>query len=118
MSGVQLGVPAGLPAMLRFSPGEFAVAVDGLTVETPGDVAIRVLDEVGTELCRVNPLRVAAEHRRRHYATTGNRALLDVEATLASSPVFLRDPAAGLSKTQNSLRLLMGDIARVGDEEA
>ena len=52
---------AGLPATLPFRPGEFAVAADGLTVETPGDVAIRVLDEVGTELCRANPLRVAAE---------------------------------------------------------
>ena len=34
--------------------------------------------------------------RRRHYATTGNRALLDVTVTTASpAEVFLRDPAAG-----------------------
>src|SRR5690349_14536672 len=52
--------------------------------------------------------------RRRHYATTGNRALLDVTATCASpSQVFLRDPAAGPTETETSRRLLMGDIARV-----
>jgi hypothetical protein len=56
--------------------------------------------------------------RRRHYATTGNRALLDVTATCASpSQVFLRDPAAGPTETETSRRLLMGDIARVADSE-
>jgi hypothetical protein len=56
--------------------------------------------------------------RRRHYATTGNRALLDVTATCASpSQVFLRDPAAGPTETETSRRLLMGDIARVADGE-
>jgi hypothetical protein len=52
---------AGLPATLSMRRGEFAVVADGLTVETAGDVAIRVLDEGGTELCRANPLRVAAK---------------------------------------------------------
>ena len=56
--------------------------------------------------------------RRRHYATTGNRALLDVTATCASpAEVFLRDPAAGPTKSETSRRLLMGDIARVTDGE-
>ncbi len=56
--------------------------------------------------------------RRRHYATTGNRALLDVTATCASpSQVFLRDPAAGPTETETSHRLLMGDIVRVADTE-
>jgi hypothetical protein len=56
--------------------------------------------------------------RRRHYATTGNRALLDVTATCASpAQVFLRDPAAGPTETETSHRLLMGDIARVADGE-
>jgi len=56
--------------------------------------------------------------RRRHYATTGNRALLDVTATCASpAEVFLRDPAAGPSQSQTARRLLMGDIARVADGE-
>ena len=37
-----------------------------------------------------------AMRRRRHYATTGNRAFLSVTAELASeAEVFLRDPAAG-----------------------
>ena len=56
--------------------------------------------------------------RRRHYATTGNRALLDVSVTTAApAEVFLRDPAAGPAKSEKAQRLLMGDIARVADDE-
>jgi hypothetical protein len=56
--------------------------------------------------------------RRRHYATTGNRALLEVTAMLASpGEVFLRDPTAGGTASRRSFRLIMGDIARVADEE-
>jgi hypothetical protein len=54
--------------------------------------------------------------RRRHYATTGNRAYLSVAAALASDAhVFERDPAAGSSRSAPSRRLLMGDIARVSE---
>ena len=57
--------------------------------------------------------------RRRHYATSGNRALLDVTvSTTSPAHVFLRDPAAGPAKSEKTQRLLMGDIARVGDDEA
>jgi hypothetical protein len=56
--------------------------------------------------------------RRRHYATTGNRALLDVTvATTSPVEMFLRDPAAGPTKSEKARQLLMGDIARVSDEE-
>ncbi len=56
--------------------------------------------------------------RRRHYATTGNRALLDVSVTTAAPvEVFLRDPAAGPAKSEKAQRLLMGDIAKVTDDE-
>ena len=56
--------------------------------------------------------------RRRHYATTGNRALLNVSVTTAApAEVFLRDPAAGPAKSEKAQRLLMGDIARVADDE-
>jgi hypothetical protein len=56
--------------------------------------------------------------RRRHYATTGNRALLDVAvATATPADVFLRDPAAGPAKSEMTQRLLMGDIACVADGE-
>ena len=56
--------------------------------------------------------------RRRHYATTGNRALLDVTVTLPSpADVFLRDPATGLTPSVKSQRLIMGDIAKVTDGE-
>jgi hypothetical protein len=56
--------------------------------------------------------------RRRHYATTGNRAFLSVMAELAGeAEVFLRDPAAGPSNSERTRRLIMGDIARVSDGE-
>jgi hypothetical protein len=56
--------------------------------------------------------------RRRHYATTGNRALLSVTAELGSdAEVFVRDPAAGPSRSERSRQLLMGDLARTADDE-
>jgi hypothetical protein len=56
--------------------------------------------------------------RRRHYATTGNRALLSVMVETGSdAEVFLRDPAAGPTKSDRSRQLMMGDIARVADTE-
>jgi hypothetical protein len=56
--------------------------------------------------------------RRRHYATTGNRAFLAVTAELASeAQAFLRDPAAGSAPSETTRRLIMGDIARVADAE-
>jgi hypothetical protein len=56
--------------------------------------------------------------RRRHYATTGNRAYLSVAAELASNAqVFERDPAAGSARSEPSRRLLMGDIARVDEPQ-
>jgi hypothetical protein len=60
-----------------------------------------------------------ALRRRRHYATTGNRAILDVAVELAGgAQVFMRDPALGPSRAEPARRVLMGDIARVGDDEA
>ena len=59
-----------------------------------------------------------AMRRRRHYATTGNRAFLSVTAELASeAEVFSRDPAAGPARCERRHRLMMGDIARVADSE-
>ena len=56
--------------------------------------------------------------RRRHYATTGNRAFVDVVVELANdAEVFERDPTLGPAKSQATRRLIMGDIARVQDEE-
>ena len=57
--------------------------------------------------------------RRHHYGTTGNRMIIDVAVTTRSdAALFLRDPAvfenAGIERTR---RLVMGDIARVTDEE-
>ena len=56
--------------------------------------------------------------RRRHYATTGNRALLSVEAEpVTDVEVFERDPAVGPSKSERTRRAIMGDIARVAEAE-
>ena len=56
--------------------------------------------------------------RRRHYATTGNRAFLSVSVkTPADAEIFERDPAAGPTRSSLARRLLMGDIARVAGNE-
>jgi hypothetical protein len=56
--------------------------------------------------------------RRRHYATTGNRAFLSVSVkTPADAEVFERDPAAGPTRSSLARRLLMGDIARIASNE-
>ena len=56
--------------------------------------------------------------RRRHYATTGNRAFVSVAAELATdATVFERDPVLGPSREERSRRLIMGDIARIADSE-
>jgi hypothetical protein len=56
--------------------------------------------------------------RRRHYATTGNRAFVGLAAELAAdADVFERDPTLGPSRAEQSRRLIMGDIACVADSE-
>jgi hypothetical protein len=60
-----------------------------------------------------------ALRRRHHYATTGNRALLAVEAAFAAeAEVFERDPALGTAPSVRARRVIMGDIARSGEAEA
>ena len=59
-----------------------------------------------------------AMRRRRHYATTGNRAFVSVSVSTATeAEVFAADPAAGATTSSPTRQLLMGDIARVRDEE-
>src|SRR5262249_31343876 len=59
-----------------------------------------------------------AMRRRHHYATTGNRAYLDVTVeTARDALLFERDPAAGPAPSTATRRLIMGDIARVEDGE-
>jgi hypothetical protein len=56
--------------------------------------------------------------RRRHYATTGNRAIVDVSVVPQhEAEAFDRDPALGPARSQPTRRLMMGDIARVGESE-
>jgi hypothetical protein len=56
--------------------------------------------------------------RRRHYATTGNRTIVDVSVALTrEGEVFARDPALGPTRSQRTRALIMGDIARVDESE-
>ncbi|MDX2159376.1 MAG: DUF3604 domain-containing protein [Hyphomicrobiaceae bacterium] len=60
-----------------------------------------------------------AMRRRHHYGTTGNRMLLDVAVNCTTdAEVYLRDPAVHDGATSlRSRKLIMGDIARVADED-
>lgn len=51
---------SGLPEATSFRKGAFSAVIDGLVVNEPGDVDVRVLNEDGEELCRSNPLQVVA----------------------------------------------------------
>ena len=58
-----------------------------------------------------------AMRRRRHYATTGNRMILNVIAELSDdAELFNRDPAFDTAVAGKTRRLIMGDIARVTSE--
>jgi hypothetical protein len=58
---------AGLPARVRVGRGEGPAVIEGLRVEQPGDVVLRVLDPAERELSRGNPLRVVEGAALRHY---------------------------------------------------
>ncbi|MDH3742428.1 MAG: DUF3604 domain-containing protein, partial [Hyphomicrobiales bacterium] len=57
--------------------------------------------------------------RRHHYGTTGARIYLDVKATPKSAAqVFLQDPSVvSDASSQDESSLMMGDIARISDDE-
>lgn len=58
-----------------------------------------------------------AMRRRHHYATTGNRMLLDVGVTCVNdATVFLENPPGHGGATETARRLRMGDVAKVSDE--
>src|SRR5581483_7092985 len=48
----------GVPITARVERGQFGAVIDGLRATRAGEITIRVLDELGGELCRSNPLRV------------------------------------------------------------
>jgi hypothetical protein len=52
---------AGLPASFTMKRGEHARSIGGLSVATPGDLLIDVIDAGGRLLCRSNPLRVSKD---------------------------------------------------------
>ncbi|MGI9421931.1 MAG: DUF3604 domain-containing protein, partial [Hyphomicrobiaceae bacterium] len=57
-----------------------------------------------------------AMRRRHHYATTGNRMLLDVAVrTEADAELFHRNPDLGPTTSEATRVLRMGDIARVAE---
>ena len=56
---------------------------------------------------------------RHHYATTGARLLLDASATFERDVErFESDPALGAARSQRVRALMMGDIARTGEDHA
>lgn len=58
----------GLPETAVFGKGAFACAVDGLSLEAPGDVTITVRDaDDGAVLAVTNPLRAEAAPERLHF---------------------------------------------------
>ena len=59
-----------------------------------------------------------AMRRRHHYATTGNRMLIDVSVdTSSDATLFLTNPPGQGSETRATRRLQMGDVASVTDDE-
>ncbi len=57
----------GLPEQVSIRPGQFAVAVPDLHVDTPADVDVQLLDAEGRCVARANPLRVVAESEHVHF---------------------------------------------------
>lgn len=58
-----------------------------------------------------------AMRRRHHYATTGNRLLLDVAvATPNDAQLVLKQSPASPAQPQSTRKLIMGDIAHVADD--
>ena len=59
-----------------------------------------------------------AMRRRHHYATTGNRMILNVTVRLPEeAEIFNRDPAFDSTVAKRSHSLMMGDIARVTSDD-
>src|SRR5476649_485651 len=58
---------AGLPATFTMKRGEPAKSIEGLSVATPGDLLIDVIDASGRVLCRSNPLRIIQEAALKSY---------------------------------------------------
>lgn len=57
----------GLPETFAMRRGEHAASIDGLSADTPGDLAIEVLDAGGKVLAVSNPLRIVAAAPLRSY---------------------------------------------------
>lgn len=58
---------AGLPETVTFKPGTFATIIDGLSVTSPGEVAIELLDQDGNVVTTSNPIRAQASGPLKHY---------------------------------------------------
>ena len=58
---------SGLPGAVSLEPGRTGKVIDGIVAATGGDVEIVVSDANGDELCRTNPMRVAAVAPIRRY---------------------------------------------------
>ncbi len=57
----------GLPAQVTFTPGEFSVIVENLSVEAPGDLHVELVDGHGEVRARSNPLRISESMSLKPY---------------------------------------------------
>lgn len=57
----------GLPERVSFKPGEFALVLDDLKLNEPGDLTISLLGEDGKEFCRSNPLCIQDNLPFQHF---------------------------------------------------
>ncbi|NNF78222.1 MAG: DUF3604 domain-containing protein, partial [Rhizobiales bacterium] len=64
---VPSGPVQGLPAQAQFEAGAFALVLEDLRLETPGEVMVQVLDGSGGELCRTNTLCVQDDPQWLHF---------------------------------------------------
>ncbi len=57
----------GLPDSITFTPGEFAVVVDDLSIDSAGRVDIWLEEESGNIACRANPIMISDALDLKHY---------------------------------------------------
>ncbi len=62
------GAIDGLPAEVRFRPGERALVIEGLSAAAPGTYRISLFDSAGDELATSNPLVITAGSRASWWA--------------------------------------------------
>ena len=58
---------SGLPETVRFRQGEFALVIDGLRLDSEGDLTVDICDTAGNLLCTSSPMRAVTETDTGHF---------------------------------------------------